>query len=129
MANKSFQQFLDTVTARDSRYAAGAYIFVRMALDYTVKKLRSADESRVGGNISTEEFLEGLKDFALESFGPIAYTVLEEWGVKSTDDFGEIVFNMIDGGELRGTEDDKKEDFNSRYSFKTVFLDPYLPQK
>ena len=53
MPNKSFQQFLDSVTARDSRYAAGAYIFVRMALDYTVKKLRSADANRVGGNISS----------------------------------------------------------------------------
>jgi len=127
MAQKSFQQSLEHLVKADPRYAAGGYIFVRMALDYTVKKLCSDNKQRAGKHVSASELLNGIREFALESFGPMAYVVLEEWGVKNTADFGEIVFNLIECGELRRTEDDKREDFRGGYNFKAAFVDPFLP--
>jgi len=127
MAQKSFQQSLDNIVRADPRYAAGAYVFVRMALDYTVKKLCSENKQRAGKHVSASELLDGIREFALESFGPMAYVVLEEWGVKNTADFGEIVFNLIECGELRRTEDDRREDFKGGYNFKAAFIDPFVP--
>ncbi len=128
MAQNTFQQTVDRVLEKDARYAAAAYVFVRMALDYTVKKFCEGrgGEKKVR-HVSAKEFLEGIRLFALESFGPMASTVFEEWGVKKTDDFGNIVFNLIDAGDLRRTEDDKLEDFHNVYNFKRVFDDPYMP--
>ncbi len=111
----------------DPRYAAGAYIFVRMALDYTVKKLSSNGSGRPDRNVSSRELLDGAAEFALESFGPMAMTLFEEWGVKSCSDIGEIVFNLVEAGELRKTDDDKLEDFDGVFDFKDVFVKPFLP--
>ena len=85
------------------------------ALDFTTKKLERK------GHVSGQELLEGIRDYALELFGPMARTVLEYWGIKNTRDFGEIVFNMIDAGLLGKAEQDSREDFENVYDFKAVF--------
>jgi len=103
------------VLDKDKRYNPEAYSFVMAGLDFTMKKLKRK------GHVTGHELAEGLKDYAIEEFGPMARTVLEYWGIKSTDDFGEIVFNMIDAGMLGKTEQDSKSDFNNVYDFKTVF--------
>ena len=47
--------------------------------------------------------------------------VFEHWGVKSTEDFGEIVFNMVNENLLYKTEGDSKEDFKGFYDFEEAF--------
>ena len=103
------------VLNRDRRYNPEAYSFVMASLDFTTRKLRRH------GHVTGQELVEGIREYALEQFGPMARNVLEHWGVKSTSDFGEIVFNMIDAGMLGKTEHDSKEDFSNLYDFKAAF--------
>jgi uncharacterized repeat protein (TIGR04138 family) len=103
------------IFSRDKRYNPEAYTFVMNALSYTIKKLKRK------GHISGEELLNGIREYALREFGPMARTVLEHWGISKTDDFGEIVFNMIDAGILGKTEKDSKKDFANRFDFKEAF--------
>ena len=100
---------------RDKRYDPEAYSFIMASLDFTMKRLKRK------GHITGQELADGIKDYALDQFGPMARIVLEKWGIKSTNDFGEIVFNLIGSGLLGKTEEDRKEDFNNRYDFKEAF--------
>jgi uncharacterized repeat protein (TIGR04138 family) len=104
-----------SVLDKDKRYDAEAYSFVMSALGFTTKKLSRK------GHITGGELLEGIKEYALNEFGPMTRTVLEHWGIKKTDDFGEIVFNMIDAGMLGKTDNDSKKDFADRFDFKDAF--------
>ena len=126
---RKFQKTLESILKDDKRYAVGAYVFVRMALDFTVKRVCSGDSSRTQRHVSAQELLEGIKDFALETFGPTAFPLFEEWGVHKTEDFGQIVFNLIQAQALRKTEDDKIEDFAGGFDFYQALVVPFLPEK
>ncbi|MFH1854233.1 MAG: Minf_1886 family protein [Candidatus Omnitrophota bacterium] len=104
-----------SVFDKDKRYGPEAYSFVMAALGFTTKKLGKK------GHVTGGELLDGIKEYALSEFGPMTRTVLEHWGIKRTDDFGEIVFNMIDAGVLGKTEKDTKKDFANRFDFKDAF--------
>ncbi len=77
------------------------------------------------GHVSGRELSEGIKEFAIEEYGRLAITVFEYWGVKKTEDFGRIVFNMIDAGVLGKTDTDSIDDFKDIYDFKKVFEDEF----
>ncbi|PIV39452.1 MAG: hypothetical protein COS29_02480 [Candidatus Omnitrophica bacterium CG02_land_8_20_14_3_00__42_8] len=111
--NKVFA--LLTILTKDKRYDPEAYSFIMASMDYTMKKLKRK------GHVTGQELSDGIKDYCLEQFGPLARPVLEKWGIKSTNDFGEIVFNLIDSGLLGKTERDRREDFHDRYNFKEAF--------
>lgn len=104
---KKVQDFIN----KDPRYKLDAYDFVMRALWFTQKKLNRQ------GHISGQELLFGIKDFILDEYGPMAKTVLQHWGIRNTQDFGEIVFNMIGMGLLRKTEEDSLDDFKDVYNF------------
>ncbi len=112
---KSADELLDTILAGDHRYARDAYVFVSEALGYTVQKSGRA------GHVSGRQLCEGLSEFALRQFGRLARTVLESWGVTSSADIGEIVFNMVEVGLLRKTEEDSREDFAGALDFDEAF--------
>ena len=117
---------LEQILAKDPRYDREAYRFVREALDYTQQK---SDDSASEGirHVSGQELLNGIRDYALSSFGPMAFNVFEEWGVRQCEDFGEIVFNMVEGGMLSKTSKDSRDDFKEGYDFAKTFRDPFLP--
>ncbi|TAL03368.1 MAG: hypothetical protein EPO07_06385 [Verrucomicrobia bacterium] len=126
MHEVNFEEALERILAKDSRYHSEAYIFLREALDFTQKQIGKENRGQVR-HISGRELLEGIRHYALEQFGPMAITVLEEWGVKQCRDFGEIVFNMVEIGLLAKTETDSREDFADGYDFHDAFLKPFLP--
>ncbi|MBO6102365.1 MAG: hypothetical protein J6P03_03820 [Opitutales bacterium] len=133
MSKRDFQKAVEAILNDDKRYAVGAYVFVRMALDYTVKNIdkiraESGGAKRAGSHVSAAELLEGIRIFGLETFGQMMSVLLETWGVKKCSDFGEIVFNLIKVGELSKTDDDKIEDFTEAYDFREAFVCPYLPK-
>ena len=107
------------IVARDPRYRPEAYDFVRGALDCAGKILG------VRGHLTGGQLLEGVRWLAIESYGPMARTVLEHWGVRRTEDIGEIVFNMVDIGLLSRTEGDSREDFSGVFDFADVFERDY----
>ena len=97
-------------------YRGEAYLFVFDALDHTI-----ACRSGARRHVSGREIMEGVRTLALERFGFLARTVLREWGITSTDQFGEIVFHLISVDLLQKTADDRPEDFIGLYDFETAF--------
>ena len=106
---------MDVVLKKDARYQREAYNFTFEALEFTLKRIK---EKR---HVSGQELLDGIREYALQQFGPLARMVFNKWGVRKTDDFGEIVFNLVNAGLMGKTEDDSKEDFKDRYDFADVF--------
>ena len=106
---------LKCVAARDGRYHINASRFVYEALDYTVKQL---EKKR---HISGRELLEGIKNLAIEQFGALAIMVFDVWGLHKTDDFGNIVFNLVEAEMMSRSEDDTRDDFHDVYKFRDVF--------
>ena len=121
-----FEQVLEIITATDTRYHKDAYHFLRDALDFTQKKVAKTLKGEVK-HVTGQELLDGVRLYALEQFGPMTITVFEEWGVRCGEDFGDIVFNMVEAGLLAKTEKDSREDFQGGYSFSEAFQNPFLP--
>jgi len=140
MNTANFDEALDQITQIDPRYHRDAYLFVREALDHTQKlvsksgkgEVRQAGEEeeaeRKVRHVSGQELLGGIRAYALDQFGPMALTVLHEWGVNRCEDFGEIVFNMVENHLLAKTKKDSREDFKGGYSFIETFQQPFLPK-
>jgi uncharacterized repeat protein (TIGR04138 family) len=126
MHEVNFDEALEKILARDPRFQRDAYHFVRESLDYT-QKLISKDNRGTVRHITGQELLDGIRQFALQQFGPMVVTVLEEWGVKNCRDFGDIVFNMVEHSLLAKTEKDTRDDFNNGYDFTDTFRKPYWP--
>ena len=127
MQEINFDEAVDSIVAKDPRFARDAYACVREALDFTQKLV--VKESRGGiRHVSGQELLNGVRQFALQQFGPMVVTVLKEWGVRSCRDFGEIVFNMVEIGLLAKTDKDTRDDFQNDYDFTDAFAKPFWPQ-
>ena len=77
------------------------------------------------GHISGPELLDGLRLLALQHFGMLSVLVFKSWGVTSTDDFGHIVFEMIEAGEMRRTPHDQLNEFFGVYDFEKAFCEEY----
>lgn len=100
-----------------------AFVFVQEGLRHTVEALRESEpEMAEGGrHVSGHELCLGLRSFAIKEYGPLARTVLRSWGVRRTEDFGRIVFGLVEAGCLRKTEEDTIEDFQGVYEFDDAF--------
>ena len=127
MQEINFDEAVELIFARDSRYPREAYVFVREALDYTQKLVGKETRGAIR-HVSGQELLEGIRKFALSQFGPMTTTVFEEWNIRHCRDFGEIVFNMVEIGLLAKTDKDTRRDFESGYDFTDVFRKPFRPQ-
>ena len=116
------------------KYAFDAYFFVFEALNYAHKTLglgqvdsdsidmeedtSDVDEAQAAErHLTGQQLCEAIRLYALEQYGYMAKCVLNNWGIEKTDDFGEIVFNLIDADQMRKTPDDKREDFNDNFDF------------
>jgi len=123
------------LTKRDRRYRFEAYAFVFESLAYAHKvlglgtpqrseqagrkktKAASSQQESPENHLTGQQLCEAIRRYALEQYGYMAKCVLNNWGVHSTADFGEIVFNLIRIGEMKKTKDDRREDFNDVYDF------------
>jgi uncharacterized repeat protein (TIGR04138 family) len=105
---QEYQEALDGVLEKDSRYSRPAYFFVQRALHFYREKHGGEKE---GGHIKGKELLMGVRELALDEFGPMARPVLNSWGLEKGEDVGEIVYNLIQAGLMSKTDEDRKEDF------------------
>ena len=121
-----FEQTLEKILQRDVRYKRDAYYFVREALDFTQKLVAQSNKDQVR-HVTGQELLKGIRQHALDQFGPMAMLVLHHWGVNVCEDFGEIVFNMVESGLLAKTDTDTREDFRNGYDFFQAFRQPFVP--
>jgi uncharacterized repeat protein (TIGR04138 family) len=115
MAKEEFIKTVETICVSDPRYKADSYIFLMQALQFTQAK------SKKSGHVTGGELSEGIREFALEQFGPMVKTVFKHWGITKTEDFGNIVFNLIDKEMLSKTETDTLADFKDIYDFDSAF--------
>ena len=115
------------ILARDPRYNYLAYDFVFQALEYTKnlkKQTKSRGRSRTAAtprHVTGRDLCEGARRLALEQYGMMAWGVLKLWGLRSTSDIGEIVYNLIKSGDLETTPSDKRSDFDAVFDFETAF--------
>jgi len=100
---------------RDGKYNERAYVFVLAALEFAQTRLPARR------HLSGVELAWACRDFALEQFGMLASAVLTHWGIHTTEDFGQIVFMLIDVGLLARQPNDRLEDFERVYEFADVF--------
>lgn len=124
----NFDEVIDLIVTHDRRYHRDAYFFLREALDHTHKMSGKPKKDEIR-HVSGQELLGGIRDYALQRYGPMTLIVLEEWGVTRCEDFGEIVFNMVESGLLAKTEKDSRDDFRPGYNFEDAFRKPYLPAR
>lgn len=102
-----------------------AYKFLFSALRFTQEQLGRDRATEATGHISGPELLDGIRKLGLLHFGMLSIQVFKTWGIDSTDDFGHIVFQLIEAGEMRKTPNDQLTDFFSVYDFNKVFHDDY----
>ena len=121
-----FPEAVARICARDGRYAPEAFAFLNDGLVKTLKRVQ--EKEKKSRQISGAELADGLRAYALEQYGPLALTVLGRWGVRTTRDFGEIVFLLLEAGLLGKTEEDKIEDFDNLYDFDAAFRAPFRPK-
>ena len=141
MDGSSPQERFEELVRNDPRFHPEAYKFVYDALDHTVR-LKYTDEDDASEpnpdemlthetdpddvppasqHVTGHDLLEGLRLFALEEFGCMAATVFDAWGVRRSEDFGEIVFNLVAHGLMGKQESDSKEDFSGGYGGRTFY--------
>ncbi len=112
---KELFKTIDRICARDPRYAPEAYLFTLAALHFTVAAL---PEPR---HVTGPELLAGIRQYALDQFGAMSRSVFEHWGVEKTEDFGRMVFTLVEAQVLGKTEEDSLEDFREVYAFDEAF--------
>ncbi|MHC4482169.1 MAG: Minf_1886 family protein [Planctomycetota bacterium] len=111
---------LEKIARENGRYSPQAFKFVYEGLGYTVKKMVSEP-----GHVRGQTLCEGLKKLAVEKWGRLAMLVLNTCGVKTTRDFGEIVYLLIKHKWMSAQPTDSIDDFSDAYDFKTVFKDKF----
>jgi uncharacterized repeat protein (TIGR04138 family) len=131
----------------DRRYRFEAYVFIFEALRYAhdvlemgaegpseplPEQAEEADERGPERHVTGQELCEAIRRYALDQYGYMAKTVLNSWGLHTTGDFGEIVFNLIRAGQMRKTPSDTRVDFDNVYDFETALKESFkisLPEE
>lgn len=125
MQTTGFQEAVEAVSRGDDRYHHEAYLFLRDSLGATIKRRKKARKES-GGHVAAPELLEGFRLHAVNEFGPMAMTVLDYWGVRSGEDVGHMVFNLVRAGVFGKTDEDTIESFRGGYDFHSAFVAPFL---
>jgi uncharacterized repeat protein (TIGR04138 family) len=122
---QDFETLVRELCGRDPRYAEGAYHFVVESLDYTMKHLGRDQETGVARHVGGRELLEGIRLYAVQCFGPLSPAVFAAWGICRTEDFGTLVFRLVEAGQLSRQESDSLADFSDGYEFREAFVRGY----
>lgn len=118
------EKTIDDIVRKDPRYTREAYDFVREVVSYTQQRICKQNQN-VPRHVTGQELLEGLRDYALEQYGPMTLTLLHEWGIRRCEDVGEIVFNLVDHQIFGKTDEDSRADFAGGYDFVETFRRPF----
>ena len=104
------------ISEKDGRYSKESFLFILASLEYTLSKLTKRR------HLTGQELSKSIAEYAREQYGYLAKTVLNNWGLYTTLDYGEVVYLLINDGLMNKTEDDKKEDFADAYDFDEEFV-------
>ncbi len=110
---------IEAISEASGRFRAPAFLFVLRCLEHCRRQLQRA------GHVTGRELVSAAREVALAEFGPMAKTVLNDWGITTTEDIGTIVFLMVDENLLSKTEEDTLDDFRDGFDFETEFVRNY----
>ncbi|MBQ2378816.1 MAG: hypothetical protein II295_00300 [Akkermansia sp.] len=119
---QSFEKVIETLVERYPQYTEEAYEFMRAGMDAAADRFCKDDKSP---HLSARELYLGACAYALEEYGPLAARVLEFWGIKSSRDFGNIVYNLIEVGVFGKQKGDSPEQFDTLPDLQQVLNTPY----
>jgi uncharacterized repeat protein (TIGR04138 family) len=128
MQAMQFEQSVVSILKRDRRFDPHAYFFLKDALDFTLKRISESNGGQAR-HVTGPELLVGYRDYALEQFGPMAATLMDEWSIRKCQDVGDMVFNLIEEQVFGKQESDKKEDFSEAFDFQASLVTPFLPKR
>ena len=128
------------IAKKDGRYHFDSYIFIQQSLAYAQFELGmgvprpfglEGDEDEMGtvppeAHLTGQQLCEAIRLYALDMYGLMAKVVLKNWGIRKTADFGNIVYNLIEIGEMTQSEEDRLEDFTNVYDFEQAFERDYV---
>jgi uncharacterized repeat protein (TIGR04138 family) len=121
----SQQQHIEWTKIREASgpYPIEAFTFVREGLSYTAERVHGdvSQMPEMDRHVSGQQLCLGLRDFAIDRYGLLAPSVLDHWRVRRTEDFGRIVFGMIDAGLMSSTQDDTPDAFRGVFDFCEAF--------
>lgn len=115
ISNTELLKRITKTAERDGRYSVESFLFVISGLEYTLGKLPQRR------HLSGQELSRGIAEYAREQYGYLAKTVLNNWGVHATLDFGEIVYLLIHEELMNKTDEDNMDDFRNVFEFKDEF--------
>lgn len=127
MQKIGFEEAVVRIRREGGRYDSDAYIFLRDALDQSVR-VKQEKMGEEYPHVAGRELLLAFRDLALDEFGPMAETVLEVWGLTCSEDVGEMVFQLIGMGAFGQSDDDSRDDFKGVFSFDEAFREPFRPR-
>ena len=127
MQPMQYEQSVVSIMKRDRRFDAHAYFFLKDALDFTLKRIAEGNGGQAR-HVSGPELLEGFRDYALEQFGPMASTLMHEWGVRKCQDVGDMVFLLIEEQVFGKQESDRREDFSGNFDLDDALVTPFIPK-
>lgn len=115
------------LTRADSRYAYEAYEFVCEAVGFTQDRLGRVDPEAAEdeNHVSGGELLRGACAMAIRDYGMMAPVVFRRWGIHTTDDFGTLVFKLIEAGRLSRSDNDDPEDFRDVFDLQRALADGF----
>lgn len=117
------KESIEEIARARGRFSAEAYVFTYEALDFTME-LREKEGRR--GHITGGELLEGIRAYAQKCFGYLGRAVFEAWGLRSSADFGDVVFDLVEAEVLSKQESDVKSDFEGGFEFRDAFETRYI---
>ena len=129
---------LEQIVEEVGLYPIEAYEFIHSGLAYTVQKIHGQlkdpkklkEEEKKSYHVTGRDLSNGLREFALLRWGMLARTVLKRWNITRTEDFGRIVFALVENQHMSKTENDTVEDFKNVFDFATAFDENYrIPTK
>jgi uncharacterized repeat protein (TIGR04138 family) len=130
MTTTKQQLALEKAMIDSGPYPMEAYDFVEAGLEHTQE--RAFDDEpmlpREERHIRGQQLCLGLRDLAIARWGLMAHVVLRHWNVHRTDDFGRIVFALVDAQRMTKTTDDTIDDFRGVFDFDEAFSREALGQ-
>jgi uncharacterized repeat protein (TIGR04138 family) len=119
MSSSEIYGTIEELAESCGRFRTEGFLFVFRALEHCRNRLKRS------GHVSGQELVESARQLAIEEYGPMAKSVLNHWGIERTEDFGEIVFLLVENDLLGKTDEDKIDDFRDGFDFETEFVRNY----
>jgi uncharacterized repeat protein (TIGR04138 family) len=118
---------LERAIREDARYPLEAFDFLRQALAWATREVHGEAAVEAPHHVSGQQLCEGLRDLARHRWGALAGEVLHRWNIRSTRDFGEMVFLLVSLGALGKQDSDDIDDFDNVYDFDEAFNSYVIP--